>query len=57
MAEKSALGGQAGPFLDNADVIIVIDRNILLIPRMTWPAPGAKVMHIAADDLEIQHRY
>ncbi len=45
------LGYQAGPFLEKADVIVVIDSDIPWIPRTVSPAPGAKVIHIAADPL------
>src|SRR5262245_34517233 len=45
------LGYAAAPFLDKADVVLVIDSIVPWIPRAATPKRGAKIIHIATDPL------
>ena len=44
-------GYDVGPYLDKADVILVVDSQVPWIQRNVQPAEGAKVIHIGADPL------
>jgi acetolactate synthase-1/2/3 large subunit len=40
------------PFLQDADVILVIDSDVPYSPTQTKPEPGAKIIHIDADPVK-----
>lgn len=44
-------GYDVGPYLDKADVILVVDSQVPWIQRNVQPADGAQVIHVGADPL------
>lgn len=45
------MGMEPGPFLSDADVIVVLDCDVPWIPKLNKVNPAAKVIHIGADPL------
>ncbi len=45
------LGYDAGPYLDDADTILVIECDVPWIPSLKAPRPECKVIHIGVDPL------
>ncbi len=45
------LGNDQVPVLAKADLVIVLSADVPWIPLLNAPAPGAKVVHVAADPL------
>ncbi|HTX63159.1 MAG TPA: thiamine pyrophosphate-requiring protein [Acidimicrobiales bacterium] len=42
---------EAGPLLEQADLVVVVEADVPWIPRMTRLAPGARVVHVDPDPL------
>jgi len=47
----SHLGYDAGPYLDGADVILVVECDVPWIPSIKAPRPECKVIHLGVDPL------
>ncbi|MFQ6028692.1 MAG: thiamine pyrophosphate-requiring protein, partial [Dehalococcoidia bacterium] len=45
-------GGSAQPFLDNADVILVVDHDVPYIPALGKPRPDAQIIQIDIDPIK-----
>ena len=45
------VGGEPGPFLAEADVVLVIDCDVPWIPQLQGPPPGCKVIQLGFDPL------
>jgi len=45
-------GGFGQNYLKDADVVLIIDRDIPYIPRTTKPKPDAKIIHISIDPIK-----
>src|SRR5262249_57198115 len=45
------LGYDAGPYLDEADAILVLECDVPWIPSLKAPRPACKVIHIGVDPL------
>ncbi len=45
------LGSDPGPYLDRADVILVIECDVPWIPSLQSPSPDCRIVHIGADPL------
>src|SRR5207248_11495789 len=49
------LGYDAGPYLDDADAIIVLECDVPWIPSLEAPRPECRVIHLGADPLFSRH--